>query len=673
MSLKRTIKHNTTKKCKQINSNNQCSNFVQKYIKKQNFCSFFIEIMKLLKVNTVVGLTASSIMDLYYALNNTKDMKHFLIRNEMNGGYLAFGTSRLTSMNIYKRNLTIAYSDLGPGLANLVNPISAATLEQIPVIFITGTESSKVVDNRVIQNISSEKIVENICKAYLVITPEDIQNGSIIDKIRDTLIKGFSYPRGAIVFIFKNDSPQEDAAKYFKKLSYYKKELSIFEGDYGFELKKTIRSLDPFTGLYNKDWLHKKTAFMSKNKSKIVKISETYNLIKEKLHNSKHPVMLIGMGAIEYIYELLDFCRAAAIPYILTLPMNGYGNVDDPYYAFRMGHTATYCGNNTIQHCDLLITWGTSLNRYVVVNLNENFKHINCIIDVNKNPEIYFTPFINHYIIGDGREVLNYINKAGIINSTTRPSWLNMIEQFKKKGVELNAYFYSTTETEKLKHGDVYRSIQQHVDNHIKDSNKKVFFMTDSGSCQPFTASFIHYKTKNYYFMTDGKYGSIGNGLGEVMGAAINHPNDLFICICGDSGTLDGAVTDYITLVESNIKNIIFIILENSGIGFIAETSLEESNKLLNYENGYKYFPNWKTLFQSFLIDSYIVKNVKDMNASLKCAFSNLYKKCTVLVCVLPNDMYYSPTIPINGFFNQLVYHKFNEDSRTNKCRYNKI
>jgi len=70
--------------------------------------------MKLLKVNTVVGLTASSIMDLYYALNNTKDMKHFLIRNEMNGGYLAFGTSRLTSMNIYKRNLTIAYSDLGP-------------------------------------------------------------------------------------------------------------------------------------------------------------------------------------------------------------------------------------------------------------------------------------------------------------------------------------------------------------------------------------------------------------------------------------------------------------------------------------------------------------------------------------------------------------------------------
>jgi thiamine pyrophosphate-dependent acetolactate synthase large subunit-like protein len=224
-----------------------------------------------------------------------------------------------------------------------------------------------------------------------------------------------------------------------------------------------------------------------------------------------------------------------------------------------------------------------------------------------------------------------------------------------------------------LKHGDIYKYIQKYVDTHIENTKKNVFFVTDSGSCQPFTASFIHYKNKRYHFITDGKYGSIGNGLGEVIGVAINNPNDLFICICGDSGTLDGSISDYISLMELNIKNIIFIIIENSGIGFIAETSLEKNNKLLNYGNGYKYFPRWKTLFESFLIDSYIVKNIKEMDDSLKCAFTNLYKKCTVLVCVVPYEEYYSPTVPINGYFNQLIYHKFNNNNTINNCRYSKI
>jgi thiamine pyrophosphate-dependent acetolactate synthase large subunit-like protein len=683
MSLRRKkIKYNITKKCKQTNSNYTCAvngPQIQNYTKTSNFGRFFIDILISLGVTTAVGLTASAILDFYYDLviktQEVDNFNHFLIRNEMNGGYIAVGTSKLSALNIYKRKLTIAYADLGPGLANLVNPISAATLEQIPTIFLTAMESSKITDNRVIQNINSEKIVENICKAHLVIEQDDIINGSIIKKIYDTLIKGFSYPRGAIVFIFKNDSSKTNAIKYHNKLSYYKNIFSIFESDYGFTLKKNMinHSADPFTGLYNSDWSHKKKLFISTNKDKLIKISDAYNLIKEKLNDSKHPIMLIGMGAQEYIYELLDFCRNACIPYILTLPMNGFGNIDDKYYAFRMGHTATYCGNNTIQHCDLLITWGTSLNKYVVVNLNNNFKHIKCIIDINKNPEIYYTPFINYYIIGDGQEILPKINKKGIIHSTTRPEWLEMINKFKKKGVELNSFFYSKKNDERIKHGDMYKCLQEHVDTHLQNTNKKVFFVTDSGSCQPFTASFIHYKTKNYFFLTDGKYGSIGNGLGEVMGAAINFPDDLFICICGDSATLDGAATDYITLMESNIKNIIFIILENSGIGFIAETSIEESNQILNYENGYKYFPDWKSLFKAFLIDVYIVKTANDMNNNLKCAFSNLYNRCSVLVCVLPNDAYYSPTIPIDGYFNQIIYHKFNENNKVNQCRDKKI
>jgi len=669
MKTKKSLikKKNNSFKCKKININKLCIHTKQNYKLENNFGLFFFKIMKYLGVNNVVGMAATAIIDMYYQLNTVKNLNHYLIRNELNGGYMSMGTSRLTSLNIYKRNLTLNYCDLGPGLANTINPICASTLEQIPCIFITATAT---ITNQLPQNIDSSKIIENICKSYLVITTEDIINGSIIKKIHETLIKGFSYPRGAIVFIFKDQASTTNSIKYLNKLSYYKKLFSIFNKDYGFELKKEIKAPHPFTGLYNKEWVSKKHKFLINHKQQIININNIYNLFNEKLSQSKQPVMLIGLGALDYIYDLIDFCRNAEIPYILTLALNGYGDYDDKYYAFRMGHTSTYCGNNTIMNCDLLITWGTSLSKYVIINDN-TLKHIPCIINININPEIYHTPFVNYYIINDGKIVLNKINKKNIINTIKRPDWLKIIEHFKKKDFELNSYYYSKNDNEKLKHGDIYITIQKYVDNHIKNTNKKVFFFTDTGSCQPFTASFVHYKTKNYFLITDGKYGSIGNALGEVMGAAINCPNDLFICIAGDSATLDGSISDYITLMETNIKNIIFIIFENSGIGFISETSIEKVNKPLNYGNGYKYVPNWKNLFQSFLIDSYIVKSNKEMDTYVNCAFNNLYKKCTVLICVLPHDAFFSPIVNFDSkYINNMEYFKFDENSKANNCRY---
>ena len=74
-----------------------------------------------------------------------------------------------------------------------------------------------------------------------------------------------------------------------------------------------------------------------------------------------------------------------------------------------------------------------------------------------------------------------------------------------------------------------------------------------------------------------------------------------------------------------------------------------------------------------FFVLAYIVKNPSEMDKSLHCAFNNLYKKCSVLVCVIPYDAYYSPTIPLHGNFSQMIYHKFDENSPVNKCRYEKI
>ena len=172
------------------------------------------------------------------------------------------GASRLTSLNIFKRNLIMTYVHLGPGLANLLDAICASTLEQIPSIIVTCQEDSKEEHNRIIQNIDSVKLVENICKSYLLITEEDILNGKIIKKIYDCIIKGFSYPRGSIVFIFEVKTFSMESDNYIKNLEKYKKLFNnIFVNDYGLEIKNPIKSKDVFTGLYNENWSKQKNMF----------------------------------------------------------------------------------------------------------------------------------------------------------------------------------------------------------------------------------------------------------------------------------------------------------------------------------------------------------------------------------------------------------------------------
>jgi len=95
--------------------------------------------------------------------------------------------------------------------------------------------------------------------------------------------------------------------------------------------------------------------------------------------------------------------------------------------------------------------------------------------------------------------------------------------------------------------------------------------------------------------------------------------------IVDDSATLDGSIVDYITIKEINLKNILIIILENSGIDLIAEESQELNTHLLNYKNGYHYYPRWNNLFNSQLMGMYVVRTKREMDKYLNCVFDNLF------------------------------------------------
>jgi thiamine pyrophosphate-dependent acetolactate synthase large subunit-like protein len=285
----------------------------------------------------------------------------------------------------------------------------------------------------------------------------------------------------------------------------------LFKNNYGFELLKEKQGIDPITMVFSSEWKKTKNNFINKNKQKIINFTE----LAKYMEAASSPILLIGMGAISYISELLNFCRQIQIPFILTLPLSGFASVDDPFFAFRMGHTATYCGNMSAANADLIIAIGTSFSVYTVVNYERPFTNKQTVISINIHPELYNTPFVDKYIISDGKKFMDIK-----IEKLNTKSWIDKIKKFKERTfIEHKKHFYRSA-GEFLMHGDIFEIIQIHIDKIAKTKN--VYFVADTGSAQPFTASFINFKTPKYHFITCGKYADMGCGLGTIIGFALN-------------------------------------------------------------------------------------------------------------------------------------------------------
>lgn len=600
------------------------------------FGNVFLDILHVIGVSTSIGIPGSNLLNFYQLLNNYKGIDNYLVRHELNAGFIANGSAR-SSMISKERNLAIAYAIQGPGLANMVNSICDATYERVPSIYITHDEISDVNMNRNIQLISSKKIIQNIAKSILEITESDIKNGSIYKKIFDALTLGFSYPQGAIVFIFKENTILKKTDKI--NLNMFK---SLFKHTYGFELLQEKQGIDPITMIFSSEWKKTKYNFIKKNKEKIINFTK----LAKYMEVASNPVVLIGMGAISYIHELLNFCRKINIPFILTLPLSGFASVDDPFFAFRMGHTATYCGNMTATNADLIIAIGTSFSVYTVASYDKPFTKKQKVISINTHPELYNTPFVNKYIISDGE------NFIGIkVKKLNTKSWIDKISKFKQKTLIDNKKHFCSDNGELLMHGDIFEIIQIHIDKIAKTKN--IYIVADTGSAQPFTASFINFKTPKYHFITCGKYADMGCGLGTIIGFALNKTNDIFILIAGDGATFQ-FMNDLITIKEMNINNIIIIVLENCGLALINEESLEFTHRAIKYDNGYKFYPNWQNIIDGHLLKTKVVKDKKKFNT----AFENILnsKESGIIIVFVRSDIYYGPIVKINTHISNMEY-----------------
>jgi thiamine pyrophosphate-dependent acetolactate synthase large subunit-like protein len=208
-----------------------------------------------------------------------------------------------------------------------------------------------------------------------------------------------------------------------------------------------------------------------------------------------------------------------------------------------------------------------------------------------------------------------------------------------------------------LQYGTVFSLVQNLADRFLqKFPQRRVWLVSDVGLNQPLGCSLFIFRDDRYKFVTGGKLGAVGGGLGIAMGVAFANRQDLVIFYCGDTG-FQMTSPDWISLKESGLDNILIFVFENSGIGLIEEEDLEQKSGFLLDGNGYKNTADWKSLFSANLFHYYLWTDNNENFAELVQKIScQIFKNVFVTLCVVEYDVYYSPVVGLGDSFIDMQY-----------------
>ncbi|QIU91023.1 acetolactate synthase large subunit [Yokenella regensburgei] len=114
-------------------------------------------------ITTVTGIPGGTVLPLYDALSQSKQIRHVLARHEQGAGFIAQGMARTQG----KPAVCMACS--GPGATNLVTAIADARLDSIPLVCITGQVPASLIGTDAFQEVDTYGISIPITKHnYLV-------------------------------------------------------------------------------------------------------------------------------------------------------------------------------------------------------------------------------------------------------------------------------------------------------------------------------------------------------------------------------------------------------------------------------------------------------------------------------------------------------------------------
>lgn len=294
-------------------------------------------------INTVFGYPGAAICPFYDELYKT-DIRHILVRHEVNGGHAASGYARITG----KPAVAIATS--GPGALNLITAIATAYMDSVPMVIITGQVNSDQIGRDVFQEADITGSAEPFVKhSYLLKRPEDTA-----EVFRRAFYIAGTGRRGPVLI----DIP-----------------FDVQNAEIDFEYPETvdIRSYRPSsTGNVNQ-----------------IKRASSH------IDAAKKPLILAGGGLFtgDAVKLMREFSEKTDIPVVSTMMGLGAMPTNSPLFYGMLGMHGCKAANNAVNSCDTLILLGARVGDRAIsaMKQRDDFTVIHVDIDpaeIGKNIDV---------------------------------------------------------------------------------------------------------------------------------------------------------------------------------------------------------------------------------------------------------------------------------------------
>jgi pyruvate dehydrogenase (quinone)/pyruvate oxidase len=478
------------------------------------------------KVDTIFGLPGDGINGFIEALRRRQDkIKFILVRHEESAAFMACAYAKYTG----KLGACVATS--GPGAIHLLNGLYDAKADNTPVIAITGTTYSDLMNSSYQQDVNLLQLFSDVAVYNDMINVPEHAEMAVDIACRTALSN-----RGVSHLTIPIDVQE-------KKIS----------------------------GKYSR---HNVASHHTSHAS-IAETIPSHSLIENAaqiLNAGNRVVILVGQGALEATDKVLAVAEKLSAPVVKALLGKAVIPDDNPYSLGGIGLLGTSPSSDAMEETDTLFMIGTSFPYIDYLPKPGQARGIQ--IDI-KPEKIGLRYPVEIGLVGDAKLILTELlpllhqkHDLGFLKSkqNAMKNWNRLMRE-------------QSTRTDKPIKPQV---IAQAVSDELEDN---AIISVDCGTNTSWAARHINIR-KGMKFSVSGTLSSMANGLPYAIAAQIAFPERQSVAFVGDAG-LTMLMGEFATAVQYNLP-IKVIVIKNNTLGMIR---WEQMGFLGNPEFGVEFSP----------------------------------------------------------------------------------
>ncbi|MGA9172045.1 MAG: thiamine pyrophosphate-dependent enzyme [Nitrososphaeraceae archaeon] len=541
------------------------------------------------KVDVIFGLPGDGINGFIESLRRRQDrIKFILVRHEESAAFMACAYAKYTG----KLGACVATS--GPGAIHLLNGLYDAKADNTPVVAITGTTYSDLMNSSYQQDVNLLQLYSDVAVYNDMIAVPEQAEMAVDIACRTALAQ-----RGVSHLTIPIDVQEKKLnGKYSRhNVAYHTSDVYAAE---------TIPS----------HTLIEKAADILNTGSRIV--------------------LLVGQGALGAGEEVIAVAEKLDAPVVKALLGKAVIPDDNPYSLGGLGLLGTEPSSDAMSEVDTLLMVGTSFPYTDYLPRPGQARGIQ--IDI-KPDKIGLRYPVEIGLVGDSKLILSAL--LPLLNQKDNPEFLKSKQKAMKNWNRLLEE--KSTRTDKpIKPQVIAKAVSDELDDNA-------IISVDCGTNTSWAARYIDIR-KGMKFSVSGTLSSMANGLPYAIAAQIAFPDRQCIAFVGDAG-LTMLMGEFATAVQYDLP-IKVIVIKNDTLGMIR---WEQMGFLGNPEFGVEFSPiDWVKFAEACGGKGYTIKEPREVTSKMHQAMKEERKPTIIEAYVDPFEPPMPPKVEMS-FVNNLA------------------